>query len=103
MFVVMNRFPVNPDYAGQFETRIANRPRQVEQQPGFIRAQLLRPVQPGLPYIVLTMWQTQADFEAWVSAPDFAARHAGQRTLGGEALTGPNQIETFEVVLDSEQ
>ena len=103
MFIVMNRFPVNPDYAGQFERRIANRPRQVEQQPGFIRAQLLRPDQPNLPYIVLTVWQTRADFEAWVKTPDFMARHAGPRTLGGEVLSGPNQVETFEVILDSEQ
>lgn len=102
MFIVMNRFPVNPDYAGQFETRIANRPRLVEQQPGFIRVQLLRPDRPDLPYIVLTMWETRADFEAWVNSPDFTAGHAGSRTLGGEVFTGPNQVEAFEVVLDSQ-
>jgi heme-degrading monooxygenase HmoA len=101
MFIVMNRFPVNLDYAEQFETRIANRPRQVEKQPGFVRAQLLRPAQPDEPYIVLTVWESQADFEAWVKAPDFTAQHAGPRSLAGEVFTGPNKVETFEVVLDT--
>ena len=55
MFVVMNRFPVNPEYAEQFETRIKNRPRLVDKQEGFVRVQLLRPGAPEDPYIVLTM------------------------------------------------
>ena len=101
MFVVMNRFLVNPDYAEQFEARIRNRPGQVDQQPGFIRAQLLRPDQPGEPYIVLTMWESKAEFEAWVKADRFAERHAGRRTLAPEVFLGPNQVETFDVILDT--
>ncbi len=101
MFIVMNRFYVKPEYAGQFETRIQNRPGQVEQQPGFIRVQLLRPTTPADPYIVLTLWQSQTDFEAWVKADTFTAHHAGPRTLSGDIFTRPNQVETFILILDS--
>jgi heme oxygenase (mycobilin-producing) len=101
MFVVMNRFYVKPEYAAQFEARIQNRPRLVEQQPGFIRVQLLRPMAPTDPYIVLTLWQSQADFEAWVKADTFTARHAGPRTLSADIFVRPNQVETFTVSLDS--
>jgi len=101
MFVVMNRFPVNPDYAEQFETRIRNRPRHVEQQPGFIRVQLLRPSRPEEPYIVLTFWESKADFETWVKADTFTEKHAGWRTLSPDVFRGPNKVETFDLILDS--
>lgn len=101
MFVVMNRFPVNPAYADKFETRIRNRPRQVERQPGFIRVQLLRPGGPEEPYVVLTFWESKADFEAWVKADAFTEKHAGRRTLSPEVFRGPNKVETFTVILDS--
>jgi heme-degrading monooxygenase HmoA len=101
MFVVMNRFFVKPEYAAQFEARIQNRPRLVEQQPGFIRVQLLQPTTPTDPYIVLTFWQSQADFAAWVNAETFTAAHAGSRTLSGDIFVRPNQVESFSVILDS--
>ena len=102
MFVVMNRFPVNPDHAEQFETRIKNRPQLVDKQKGFVQAQLLRPTQPGDPYIVLTVWASQADFEAWVNDSSFTEKHAGRRTLTGEVFTGPNIVERFSLILSSE-
>ena len=101
MFVVLNRFPVNPKYAAQFEARLRNRPRQVELQPGFIRLQLLRPGDPGDPYVVLTVWESKGDFETWVKADTFAEKHAGQRTLPKETLLDKNKVETFEVILDT--
>ena len=77
MFVVMNRFPVNPEYAEQFEARLRNRPRQVDQEQGFIQVQLLRPSQPDGAYIVLTVWESKAAFEAWANAGTFTEQHAG--------------------------
>lgn len=93
----MNRFFVKPEFAGQFETRLKNRPRQVDQQPGFVRAQLLRPENSTDPYIVLTIWESQAHFEAWVKADTFTASHTGPRTLSGDIFVQPNKVETFEV------
>ena len=101
MFVVMNRFPVNPDCAEQFEIRIRNRPGRVEKQPGFIRVQLLRPAAPDLPYIVATFWESQADFEAWVKADSFTEKHAGRRTLSSDVFRGPNKVEAFDLILDT--
>ena len=101
MFIVMNRFPVNSEYAEQFETRIRNRPQQVDKQKGFVRAQLLRPTVPEDPYIVLTVWESKADFEAWVNADTFTEKHAGPRQLSAEVLRGPNKVEKFDVILDT--
>jgi heme-degrading monooxygenase HmoA len=96
-----NRFPVNPEFAQEFEERIRNRPRQVEQQPGFIRVQLLRPSTPTDPYIVLMLWESNEVFERWVKADSFTNAHAGPRQLAAAALRGPTQIEAYTVILDS--
>lgn len=68
MFVVMNRIPVNPEYKAQFEERFTNRAREVDKMPGFVRNQVLRPANADDPYIVLTVWQSKADFETWVNS-----------------------------------
>lgn len=101
MFVVMNRIPVNPDYADQFEERFANRAREVDKMPGFVRNQVLRPTNSEDPYIVLTVWQSQADFEAWVSSEAFKKGHAKSGTLPPEVFLGPSKLESFEVILDT--
>lgn len=103
MFVVMNRIPVNPEYKEQFEERFRNRAGEVDKMPGFVRNQVLRPVKPDQPYIVLTMWRSQADFEAWVNSESFQKGHARSGTLPREAFAGQNKLESFEVILDTAQ
>jgi heme-degrading monooxygenase HmoA len=101
MIAVANRIFVNPAYAEQFEERFRNRAGEVDRMPGFIANQVLRPVNPGDPYIVLTYWRSRADFEAWVHSDAFAKGHARSGTLPREAFTGPNKLEIHEVILDS--
>ncbi|MCB9079518.1 MAG: antibiotic biosynthesis monooxygenase [Anaerolineaceae bacterium] len=101
MFVVMNRIPVNPDYAEQFEERFTNRAREVDKMPGFVRNQVLRPTNPDDPYIVLTVWQSQADFEAWVNSDAFKKGHAKSGTLPPETFRGHGKLENFQIILDT--
>jgi heme-degrading monooxygenase HmoA len=101
MFVVMNRIPVNPEYQDQFEERFTNRAREVDKMPGFVRNQVLRPANPADPYIVLTVWHSQADFEAWVNSEAFQRGHAKSGTLPREAFSGHSKLESFEVILDT--
>lgn len=101
MYVVMNRIPVNTPYREQFEERFTNRAKEVDLMPGFIRNQLLRPVQANDPYIVLTYWQSQADFENWVNSDAFKKGHARSGTLPKEAFNGSVKLESFEVILDT--
>ncbi len=103
MFVVMNRIPVNPDYAGQFEERFRTRAGEVDKMPGFIRNQVLRPAGPDDPYIVLTYWASQVDFNRWVQSEAFQKGHARSSTLPREAFKGPAKLESFEVILDSDE
>jgi heme-degrading monooxygenase HmoA len=101
MFVVMNRIPVNPDYAEQFEERFTNRAREVDKMPGFVRNQVLRPANPDDPYIVLTVWKAQDDFETWVNSESFQKGHAKSGTLPPETFLGHGKLEQFEIILDT--
>jgi len=101
MFIVMNRIPVNAEYAEQFEERFRTRAGEVDKMPGFVRNQVLRPENADAPYIVLTMWQSKADFEAWVNSEAFQKGHARSGSLPREAFRGRNQLESFEIVLDT--
>lgn len=102
MFVVMNRIPVNPDYTEQFEERFTNRAREVDKMPGFVRNQVLRPATPDKPYVVMTFWASQADFENWVNSDAFKKGHARSGSLPKEAFLGHSELESFEVILDTE-
>jgi heme-degrading monooxygenase HmoA len=64
MIVVANRIPVAKGYEKQFEERFKNRQRLVEQMPGFIKFQLLKPIQGGY-YISMTYWGSYEAFENW--------------------------------------
>jgi heme oxygenase (mycobilin-producing) len=101
MITVANRIFVAPEFAEQFEERFRQRAGLVDRMPGFISNQVLRPVNEGDPYIVLTWWERREDFEAWTRSEEFREGHARSGTLPKEAFTGPNKLELHEVFLDS--
>ena len=102
MLTVMNRITVNPDYAEAFEERFRTRAGLVDQMPGFIRNEVLRPSQPGKPYIVLTYWESREAFQAWTESDAFKQGHARSSSLPREAFDGPSELEIHEVFLNSD-
>jgi heme oxygenase (mycobilin-producing) len=101
MITVANRIFVTTEYAEQFEENFRNRAGLVDAMPGFISNQLLRPVNDGEPYVVFTVWESRAHFDAWVRSDAFVKGHARSGTLPREAFSGPNQLELHEVIQDS--
>ncbi len=101
MITVANRIFVAPEYADQFEEAFRKRAGLVDGMPGFISNQVLRPVNPGDPYIVLTLWNARTDFEAWINSDAFMQGHAKSGSLPKEAFSAPNKLEVHEVIQDS--
>lgn len=101
MITVMNRIFVAEEYADAFEGRFQERAGLVDGMPGFISNQVLRPVNPGDPYIVLTFWESREQFEAWTRSDAFMKGHARSGTLPKEAFTGSNKLEVHQVIQDS--
>jgi heme oxygenase (mycobilin-producing) len=101
MITVANRLYVAREFAERFEARFRDRAGLVDQMPGFISNQVLRPVNPGDPYVVLTWWESREAFRMWTESDEFRQGHARSGTLPSEAFTGPNKLEIHEVIQDS--
>ncbi len=84
-----------PEGAGpELERRFAARQRAVENSPGFLGFELLRPVAGESRYFVYTRWETEEHFQAWAAGPARQA-HAGGRDK--PVASGATLLE-FEVV-----
>ncbi len=83
-----------PEGAGpELEKRFADRAGAVEDSPGFISFQLLRPAKGEQRYFVVTEWESEEAFRAWADNRGKAA-HEGDRK---PVATGASLLE-FEVV-----
>jgi heme-degrading monooxygenase HmoA len=94
--VKINAIEVPPDAGPELEKRFAHRAHAVDNQPGFLGFQLLRPIKGESRYFVVTQWESDAAFEAWRDGPAIEA-HSGQHS--NQVATGASLLE-FEVVLD---
>ncbi|MGU3651269.1 mycobilin-forming heme oxygenase MhuD [Mycolicibacterium sp. A43C] len=94
--VKINAIEVPADAGPELEKRFAHRAHAVDNQPGFLGFQLLRPVKGEDRYFVVTQWESEEAFQAWASGPAVEA-HAGQQSK--PVATGASLLE-FEVVLD---
>jgi heme-degrading monooxygenase HmoA len=104
--VKINVLTVPPDRAAVLEERFAARAGEVDTVPGFESFQLLRPTDEGDRYFVVTQWESEAAFEAWMESRAFARGHgaSGHGPEGhgrqGPAATGA-ELMSFEVVQES--
>ena len=103
MITVANRIFVNPEFADQFEERFRQRAKHVDNQPGFQANLVLRPTSEGEPYVVLSFWDSQDDFEAWSKSDVFTKGHSKSGTLPKNVFTGPSVLEVHEVFLDTRE
>ncbi|BBZ31461.1 mycobilin-forming heme oxygenase MhuD [Mycolicibacterium confluentis] len=94
--VKINAIEVPADAGPELEKRFAHRAHAVDNQPGFLGFQLLRPVNGETRYFVVTQWESDEAFQAWATGPAIEA-HKGQ--AANPVATGASLLE-FEVVLD---
>lgn len=106
MFIAMNRITVQPDYTDRFEYLFSTRAREVDQEQGFIDAKILKPMKDGQPYIVMTTWETQDDFDRWVKTGAFLKGHnrgfadMDMARKDGRTMPMSSDVETYEVFAD---
>jgi heme oxygenase (mycobilin-producing) len=94
--VKINAIEVPPDAGPELEKRFAHRAHTVDDQPGFLGFQLLRPVKGETRYFVVTQWESEEAFQEWATGP---AAHAHSGEHANPVATGASLLE-FEVVLD---
>ena len=98
-YVVANRVFVKQDFSQEFEQRFKNRAGQINQQPGFVLMEVLKPRSEGTPYVVLTHWESEHAFENWVGSEDFKKAH--QNPMPKEAFDEGGGLEQYEVIISS--
>lgn len=99
MITVANRIEVAPKDAEAFERAFRERAGLVDETPGFIRNQVLRPTREGDPYVVLTAWRSYDAFLAWTRSESFKRAHAH----AGQTPTGASKLEVHQVIQDSDR
>ncbi len=105
MIVVSNRIPVAKGHEGAFEERFRGRAGLVENHPGFVRLEILRPKAVTMHggqmggsdyYVVLTYWENEQAFVDWTESEDFRRAHSSRPPK--EMFVGPNVFEMHEVI-----
>ena len=81
--------------APDFEKRFEGRAKLVENMPGFIRLEILRPLKSDY-YVVLTPWQDETSFRSWADSAEFKEAH--NKRSPAEIFAGPNVFEMHEVI-----
>ena len=94
MVVKINAIEVAEGRGPELEARFAKRAAEVDGMPGFRGFELLRPVKGEDRYFVVTHWDTEESFKAWLQGPAMTA-HSGERAR--PVASGSSLLE-FEVV-----
>lgn len=115
MIVVTNRIPVAKGHEAEFEDRFRNRAHLIDQAPGFIKNQVLRPVlrrfnheigeweeagEQGY-HLVQTYWESEQAFWDWTRSEAFRIAHKNRAPA--ETFAGPNVLEIHDVILSTER
>lgn len=105
-FVAINRIVCRDDYRERFEELFRTRARAIDRMPGFCGMYVLRPQKQGEPYLVVSFWENQEAFEAWLHSAAFLDGHRrgfedvrAARARGGEPPMR-SEFVTYSVVAD---
>ena len=96
--VKINVLTVPEEMRDTLEERFANRAGEVEGTPGFISFDLLRPTDDSDEYFVVTKWESEEAFTAWMESQEFQRGHA-QSGEGQRPAASGSALRSFEVVL----
>jgi heme-degrading monooxygenase HmoA len=88
-----------PEGRGEaLEERFRTRAGEVERMPGFEGFSLLRPTDGSNQYFVVTRWESEEAFDAWVGSDAFRQGHARPAPDGPVATH--SRLLSFDVVLE---
>jgi heme-degrading monooxygenase HmoA len=98
MVVKINAIEVAEGRGPELEERFAKRASEVENMPGFLGFELLRPVKGENRYYVYTRWESEEHFRAWVESDAFRRGHAQAAADSKGTVAHGSALLEFEVV-----
>lgn len=96
-YAALSRFEVRDGWEVAVATAFRERPHLVEETPGFLRLDVLRPTDGPTQFWLLTYWTDEDAFRAWHRGHDRKAAHAGIPD-GLRLVPGSAEIAGFEHV-----
>jgi heme oxygenase (mycobilin-producing) len=93
----LNNIPVTDEGRPLFEDRFLNRPRMIENEPGFVAIRVLRPLSSNT-YTILTVWENEGAFENWQKSKAYEHTHKKRGTEAGIDSAKPNIFESASYV-----
>lgn len=99
MYVVTSTFIVPPEKAQEVIEIYQKRSRKVDQEPGFLRFQLLQNAKKSGEISVYMEWESKASYLTWVRGQQFKDIHELEKNYPDQELAGiiPT-IHQYEVV-----
>ena len=96
-YVALSRFQVTDGFADAVVDAFCDRPHLVEDAPGFVRLDVLRPVDEPTQFWLLTYWTDEDSFRSWHRSHDRTLAHRGIPD-GLRLVPGSFELSGFEHV-----
>jgi heme-degrading monooxygenase HmoA len=103
-FVAINYITCKPEYRERFEHLFKTRARAIDRLPGFRGMYVLRPQREDDAYLVVSHWDSEAHFKAWLQSPEFLEGHKRgfedirEAKARGEEPPMRSDFRTYEVI-----
>jgi heme-degrading monooxygenase HmoA len=94
-FVALSRFTVANGMAGQVKASFVNRPHLVDGAPGFLRLEVLSPLDDQDEIWLITYWADEQSYRQWHRSHQYKESH-GHMPRGLKVVPRSAQVRFFE-------
>ncbi len=105
-FVAINYITCEVEYAARFEELFRTRARAIDRMPGFRFMEVLKPQKENEPYLVVSHWDSEDAFKAWMNSPEFLEGHqrgfedVRKAKESGQKPPMTSVFKTYEIITD---
>ena len=97
MFIALSKFVVANGMTNEVKEAFKNRPHLVEDNPGFVRMDVISPIDNPDEIWLITYWENENSYQLWHHSP---AHHQSHQNIpkGLKLVPNKNEISFFEHV-----
>ncbi|RYZ55750.1 MAG: antibiotic biosynthesis monooxygenase [Sphingobacteriales bacterium] len=105
-FAAINYITCTPEYRERFEYLFGSRAKAIDELPGFIDMQVLKPAQEGDDYLIISYWETEDAFKNWTRSEAFIAGHKrgfedlAKAKAEGKEKPMSSSFKTYTIIAD---
>ena len=97
MFIALSKFVVANGMTEEVKMAFKNRPHLVENAPGFVRLDVITPIDNPDEIWLITYWRDEESYQVWHHIPEHHESHQGI-PKGLKLVPKANEIRFFEYV-----